>query len=162
MNKKNHLLALLICLLASFTLTSCGNDDEPKISSVSKSDLTTPWLLIDVENSTNDKIRFYAFDDKRVAYGILSEDKEENVFIEDAIIYSSWELNGKKLTLGANVPITVEKVSRNGVYGFQFGNIIYIPSNVIYQGVSIEDAFKAYGISRASFWTMIEKARIKN
>ena len=144
---------LLMSMLACFTLSSCGsdNDNEPTTTNVRQSDLTNPWMLINAEDTDDNGFCFLAFNSSQVAQAIMSADGN----IYDVII-SSWELKDGKLYIGNRSVGKVEKATQDGVTVIIINGIMYVPSNIDVDGEgTIEDIFTHEGITRAQFWEIL-------
>ena len=155
MKKQFRILGMLLLSFFAFTtLTACGsddNDDEPQISNVRESDLTKPWMIINVEEGQEDELYFITFNGNRAARGILND----NGSIYDVMVYNNWKLDGDKLYLNGNLAGTIQKVQHQGVQMILINDIFYLPSNVRVDGRSVEDELSAVGITREMLWEAI-------
>lgn len=153
---KKHLFSfglLVLTLLATISLTSCGSDDDgPSASNVRASDLTAPWMLFEVNNT--DHQAFWAFNGQQAASGIIEADGD----IEDVTLYNSWSIEGGNLIVGGRNIGSIRKENAQGIDLIYIGSTPYLPSNVKVDGQSLEDELTEIGITRQLLWSLINNA----
>ena len=164
MNKKLFsLMLLLVGALTMLTFTACSSDDDNKdepqqITTATRSDLTTPWMLIPESQANDESFSFLAFEDNRAAIGTFHNDGT----VTDVIITNSWSYSNGILKVNNRELGKVTKVTQKGVTVLFINQDMYVPSNVRVNGnKSVEDVFMEGGITRADFWKILEQANGK-
>lgn len=162
MNKKLYsILLLLVGALMLVTFTACGSDDddknEPQLKTVTKTDLTSPWMILPISQVNDNSFSFLAFEDKRAAIGTMNDDSS----VSGVVITDSWSISNGVVKVNGRELGKATKGTQNGVTVIFIDDEIYLPSNVKVNGESIEDSFLAGGVSREDFWHFLELANGK-
>ena len=159
MNKKLYsILLLLVGVVMTMTFTACGSDDdEPQFNTVTKSDLTSPWMILPISQVNDDSFSFLAFENNRAAIGTMNDDGT----VSGVVITDSWSISNGIVKVNGRELGKATKGTHKGVTVIYIDNEMYLPSNVKVDGVSIEDSFLEGGISREEFWQYLEAANGK-
>ena len=157
---------LLITVLSSLFITSCGLEDNPIIGvdGVEKSDLTTPLFL--AYDNTLDKStkKIWAFNETEAAKGTITVVDNSTLRIKAEWFFESWSFANKKLTLKSKDETQrtydLNQVSVLSYNAIAFGTTyVCIPStNKTLDGVRYEDDWFNHGLTRQAFWDALRKS----
>jgi len=156
-------VVLICCMIMGFSLSSCGDDDEPIISTnVTKADLTGPMFLFANPSSGITSIvngfSFWSFSNDKAAYGKFTT-HGARAYLECSAIYSNWSIENGVLKLGNDINYQMAKTSLLGVKAFAIKTQIFVPSNNTIAGLKAEGIFTNLNYDKARLWRALEKAK---
>ena len=161
MKKFFCLLAVMACVLAATSLTSCGSDnDEPKQTkeAVTKSQLSTPMFYYRVGSSFSGGMMFWSFTDSKAAFGTMQTVGKNIMRISCSSMYNSWDIQNGKLILGGSTEYEIYRSKINDVYFVFINGGENYASNTPINGQTFEAVFAEMKIDKALLWKALEQS----
>ena len=154
------LTAVVFSMFLAMGLNSCGiTDDLLDVDDVEKSDLTSPMFL--AYDNTLDKgtKKIWAFNATEAAKGTITVVSDKILKISAIDFYNSWNITGKKITLGEEKTYDIKQVQVLGYNAIAFSGYICIPSsNRSLDGKRYEDDWRARGLTTQAFWNALRES----
>ena len=158
-----HYLFLLITVVCSLFLTSCGEDSILGVKAVEKTDLTTPLFLAFDNTLDSDVKKIWAFNETEAVKGTITEVGENILRVNTDWYYDSWSYTSNRLTLGKDESKKTYDLAKVTVLGYEaisFGKTyVCIPStNRTIDGTNYESDWYSRGLTNKAFWEALRKS----